>query len=324
MLEAVPTSSTPTQSTGGTDTFIRATEVWQLDDTGERLVLASGIYGDMHDFAAVSGGESFGRGEGLPGRTWAEQRPQVLKSFNPQTFKRTEAANAAGLTAGVSLPVFRGDQLTGVVVFLCAADDDTIGAIEVWAANEDTGGIMALDDGYFGAARHFEWISKHTTFPEGMGLPGGVWGTGRAKLVRDLGASYRFIRSEAAGDAGLTTGLGLPVSSQHDDPFVVTLLSARGTPIARRFEIWAAGASGFTYLDGICENEGEPYGGTIGTALTEVASAAARQVAETGAPLAASATDLADPIAAANGYGSAVGVPVYEGGALAQIVVWYF
>lgn len=63
--------------------------------------LSSGIYGDLHDFAAASGNESFAFGEGLPGRTWAEQKPLVLDSFNPETFKRTDVARVAGLTSGV-------------------------------------------------------------------------------------------------------------------------------------------------------------------------------------------------------------------------------
>ncbi|MEO1693809.1 MAG: GAF domain-containing protein [Pseudomonadota bacterium] len=325
MLQAVASPAPDPAPVADVSTFIQATEVWTPDASGERLVRSSGIYGDLHEFAAVSGGESFAYGEGLPGRTWEQQRPLVLKSFDPSTFKRTAAAEAAGLTAGVSLPVFNGDALVGVVVFLCAANDETIGAIEVWSANDDTGNIMALADGYFGAARHFEWISKHTTFPKSMGLPGGVWETGGAKLVRDLGASHRFIRSEQAGDAGITTGLGLPVASPLSDPFVLTLLSARGTPIARRFEVWSVtGAEAVTYADGICEVEGDPYGGVVGTALSGEASAAVRQVADTGAPLAAAASDLSDPIAVRCGYGSVVGFPVYRGTTLAEIVVWYF
>ncbi|MEO0730472.1 MAG: GAF domain-containing protein, partial [Pseudomonadota bacterium] len=180
MLETNPSSVTPSAATstipaGNGGTFIRVTEVWQVDTGGNRLIRTSGIYGDLHDFAAVSGNESFAFGEGLPGRTWSEQRPLVLKSFNPETFKRTEAAHAAGLTSGISLPIFRGGTFVGVVVFLCAADEDTIGAVEVWSNDAMSGEIMALSDGYFGAAKHFEWISKHTTFPRGMGLPGGVW-----------------------------------------------------------------------------------------------------------------------------------------------------
>jgi len=57
-------------------TFIQASEVWVPD--GDKLVLGKGNYGDLAEFAAVSGAESFARGEGLPGKAWAEGRPVVL------------------------------------------------------------------------------------------------------------------------------------------------------------------------------------------------------------------------------------------------------
>ena len=47
-------------------TFIEVAEVWVPE--GDRLVFGSGNYGALADFAAVSGEESFGRGEGLPGK----------------------------------------------------------------------------------------------------------------------------------------------------------------------------------------------------------------------------------------------------------------
>lgn len=80
--------------------------------------------------------------------------------------------------------------------------------------------------------------------------------------MRDLGSGYKFIRASAARKASLTTGLGLPVPVPGDTPYILTLLSALGTPIARRFEIWDAraarmGQSGKARLtDGICEREG--------------------------------------------------------------------
>lgn len=301
-----------------TRTFVEVAEVWVPE--GDRLVLGKGAYGALDDFAAVSGKESFAKGEGLPGKAWAEARPVVLKEFEGSYFKRTEAAKAAGLTSAVAIPVFAGDTLRAVLTVLCSDDESRIGAIEVWKQKDDN---LVLDDGYYGAAKQFEWVSQHTQFPRGQGLPGGVWASQTPILMRDLGSGYRFIRAESAGKAGLTTGIGIPVPVPGGATFVLTLLSALGTPLARRFEIWDArearmGKSGEAVLiDGICEVEGKlwdednprklsPFKGPLGRVLG------------TGIPVVESAS-----VGLPSGYRTMVGLPVHVGGALSHIVAWY-
>lgn len=308
------------------DTFIKVTEVWTPGDDGV-LRLASGVYGDLSEFAAVSGDESFSLGEGLPGRAWSERRPIVLKEFAGSYFKRTDAALAAGLTAAIALPAFAGDALKGVLVFLFAGDEAKIGAVEIWAASARTDNL-SLVDGYFGAARHFEWISRHTQFPPGQGLPGGALKTGGAVLFRDLGAGYRFIRAESAADAGLTSGLGLPISSARADHHVVTLLSARGTPIARRFEIWNVSKAGeLSLLDAIDTKTAALD--TRAAPVFAVGEGAIGGVARDGAPLAIGDLDptTAGPgelAAAEAGNTTLVAFPIHRDGQLVQVAAWYF
>ncbi|TDL90905.1 GAF domain-containing protein [Meridianimarinicoccus aquatilis] len=300
-------------------TFIEVAEVWVPE--GDRLTLANGAYGPHEAFAEASRQESFAKGEGLPGRAWSEERPVVLKEFDGSYFKRTEAAKAVGLTAAVAVPVFAGSKLKAVLVVLCADDAVRTGAIEVWAEKD---GVLALNDGYYGAATHFEWVSQHTQFPRGQGLPGGVWSAQTPILMRDLGSGYRFIRSESAGKAGLTTGLGLPIPVPGGDSFVLTLLSAKGTPIARRFEIWdaraaKAGAPGTAKLiDGICEREGPLWDAeNAGNEKTAKAwSGPIGRVLGTGVPTTQTG-------AGANGYQMMVALPIHRGGELAHIVAWY-
>ena len=300
-------------------TFVEVSEVWVPKDG--RVVLEKGNYGRHEDFAAVSGAESFGPGEGLPGKAWAEARPVVLKEFEGSYFKRTEAAKAAGLTSAVAVPVFAGEELKAVLTVICADGGDRVGAIEVWTEKD---GLLMLDDGYYGAAKHFEFVSQHTHFPRGQGLPGGVWASRTPILMRDLGAGYKFIRSDSAGKAGLTTGLGLPIPVPGDATYVLALLSARGTPIAHRFEIWdarpeAAGRDGGAVLiDGICAREGAlwdeeterrilPWQGLIGRVLG------------TGIPL----IEGAGTAGIQAGYDSVVVLPIHSGGELSHLVAWY-
>ncbi|MBJ3763741.1 GAF domain-containing protein [Maribius pontilimi] len=300
-------------------TFVEVTEIWIPE--GDRLVLSGGVYGPHDRFAEASRAETFALGEGLPGKAWAEARPVVLKAFDGSYFKRTEAARQVGLTSAVAIPIFAGRTLKAVVVVLCADDATRTGAIEVWA---EADGILTLADGYYGAATHFEWVSQHTSFPRGQGLPGGVWSALTPILMRDLGSGYRFVRSESAGQAGLTTGLGLPIPVPGGATFVLTLLSAKGTPIARRFEIWDARAAktgtrdAAKLVDGICERDG-PLWDPENAGRERVATAwegPIGRVLATGVP-------VAETGAAAQGYAMMVAMPIHRGGELAHVVAWY-
>lgn len=299
-------------------TFVEVSEVWVPE--GDRLVLAGGDYGGLDAFAAASGKESFARGEGLPGKAWAEARPIVLKGFDGSYFKRTEAAHAAGLTAAVAIPVFARDELKAVLVVLCADDDDRTGAIEVWAERD---GVLKLDDGYCGAAEQFEWVSRHTQFPRGQGMPGGVWAAATPMLMRNLGSGYRFVRAESAAKAGLTTGLGLPVPVPGGASYVLTLLSARGTPLARRFEIWDARqvkvgrGGGAVLIDGICAVEGALWDDETPRKATAWQGPVGR-VLGSGVPLAER-----DGGGLPAGYRSVVALPIHGPHGLAHIVAWY-
>ena len=300
-------------------TFVEVAEVWVPER--DRLVLASGVYGPHEAFAAATRQESFAKGEGLPGRAWADACPVVLKSFDGSYFKRTDAAKAVGLTAAVAIPVFAGSTLKAVVVVLCADGDTRVGALEVW---EERDGALRLRDGYYGAATDFETSSQTAAFAVGQGLPGGVWAAKRPILMRDLGAGHGFLRAESAVRAGLKRGLGLPVPVPGGGLYVVTVLSAPSTPIARRFEIWDARSSRTGLqdtarrIDGICDRDGPlwdpenagnervahvwkgPVGRVLGTGLP---------VTETGA--------------AALGFAMVVAVPILLDGELSHIVAWY-
>ncbi|MGP6088592.1 GAF domain-containing protein [Antarctobacter jejuensis] len=308
-------------SDAAAQTFVKVSEVWVPD--GDVLKLADGSYGDLEAFEEASRATQFARGEGLPGKAWAEGRPVVLKGFDGSYFKRTEAAKAAGLTSAVAVPVFDGETLKAVLVVLCGDDETHVGAIEIWHEQD---GLLMLDDGYYGAARHFEWVSQHTHFPRGQGLPGGVWASNTPMLMRELGSGYKFIRADSAGRAGLTTGLGVPIPVPGGKTFVLTLLTALGTPIARRFELWDArpakvgSKSAAILMDGICERDGplwtddtqteprrvEPWQGVIGKAL-----GTGLPVVESGAP------------GVTAGYKTMVALPIHHDGDIAHIVAWY-
>lgn len=296
--------------------FIQATEVWLPDDSGERLVLGGGFYGAHKGFGGMSSGRGFARGEGLPGRVWAEGRPVFVADMPGAGLPRSAAAERAGLTVAAAVPVFAGAALKGVLVLLCGEDEDRSGAVEIWRGED---GVMSLDGGFYGAARAFAEVSRATTFERGQGLPGGVWAAEAAMLMRDLGRASGFVRAKAAQAAGLVAGLGAPVPTPGGEPFVLALLSARATPIARRFEVWevAGGRGGrppvATLTDGLCEVEGPLWGkerqlqawqGAVGRAMAS------------GAPVAESSPAGAP-------HAGQVALPIHRHAEVTQVVAWF-
>jgi hypothetical protein len=240
--------------------FIRIAEVWVPAQDHTLLEFGGGLFGQAKSFAAATRSLCFGRGEGLPGQAWDEGRPILLKDFDSLHFHRTAAAKAAGLSCAIALPLFIGTTLKAVLVLFCGDDDARSGAIELWHNNPRVTSDMTLVDGFYGTASDsFEALSKDTFLPRGTGLPGLAWQRGSAVFMENLGESARFLRGETAAEAGITRGLAFPCPTATEEAYVMTLLSALGTPIAQRIENWAPDAHrqqlqrGF----GFCETRGD-------------------------------------------------------------------
>lgn len=221
-------------------TFIKVTEIWIPDKDRTLLEFGSGLYGSLSDFKNASKQEHFAYGEGLPGKAWAAGHPIVLTQFDHSYFKRTEAAHQAGLTCGIALPIFSGDFLLAVVVFLCGDDEELAGAIEVWSNDNDSENneTLSVTAGYYGTLEHFENMSKLVKLAKGDGITGIAWATGMPVLIEDIGQAKEFIRAGDAQQAGISTGLAIPVANCNERCYVMTFLSAKATPLAKRIQIW--------------------------------------------------------------------------------------
>jgi len=225
-------------------TFIKVTEIWVPDKQRTHLEFGSGLYGGLIEFKAASEQQQFAYNEGLPGKAWAEGRPLVLKEFEQSYFKRTAAAKAVGLTCGIAIPVFSGDFLLAVVVFLCADDEHHAGAIEVWSNQRSSKLSLAVIDGYYGSLRHFEQISRDISVSKDQGLAGLAWAQGLPVLIDDISKADGFIRANDAKQAGITMGIGIPVSDNLSASYIMTFLSAKATPLAKRIQIWVPDLQG--------------------------------------------------------------------------------
>ena len=309
-------------------TFIRATEIWTPSRDGQHLDLTSGLYGELEYFELISRGMRFDYDEGLPGKAWAEGKPIVLKNLTNSYFRRGDAAMTEGLTCAVALPIYgsaEGKELSAVIVFFCGDDKFHVGALELWGIPE--GEIdMSLEDGYFGTAERFEFTSRHTTFPRKMGLPGKVWDEGMPVIMEDLGRAGQFVRRDAAEKVGISRGIGIPAWGGDGREFVLTFLSARNSPIAKRFETWVPTDHGFAFDSGYCESGCDLaalHADTVPAADTGIFAKAR----ESGAPMIGKdliTMDFPPSKAAAQiGLENMVALPIFVSGQFKAILAWY-
>lgn len=310
-------------------TFIQVSEIWTPSKDRRLLEFHAGLYGPHKAFRAQSERMCFGYDEGLPGKAWAARHPIILKDLEHSYFLRGTAARQAGLTCGVALPVFAGDYLTAVLVFFCGDDEEHVGAIELWHNNPAKEPDMGLADGYFGQADSFAWIAQRTRFLPGFGLPGLVWQSGLPEVMADLGHSHRFVRRDDARRVGINKGLGLPAGYLPGQNYVMTFLSALGTPIARRFEVWvpSPGGDALVFHSGDCDRQpdfaaayagvGLPLGvSPLGQAWLTALPVVTETLAEDASPIGASAREA--------GLASMAAIPVLEAGRLKAVVGLYF
>ncbi len=303
-------------------TFIKVTEIWVPTKDRARLEFSAGLYGPLNEFRVASEKESFAYDEGLPGKAWAAGHPVVLTEFDHSYFKRTKPAKKAGLTCGIALPVFSGEFLMAVVVFLCGDDQHHAGAIELWSNSAGKNTELAVIDGYYGTLDDFEGISRKMKFTRGSGLPGQVWETGMPVLIEDLGQSPAFIRSADARKAGITTALGIPVSVVGDQVYIMTFLSAKATPIAKRLQIWVPDESGQRL---VCQagysKQNDELAEIFETISVRKGEGLLGRVWLTGVPVIRnnSGCTLAE-----GGLSSMLAMPVIEGGHLKAVVTFLF
>jgi len=310
-------------------TFIQVAEIWVPSRNRQRLEWHAGMYGADHaTFRNATEGMTFAFDEGLPGKAWSQRRPVLFVDLQIPAFLRADAARNAGLRSGVAIPVLAGDFLLAVVVLFCGDDAEHVGTIELWHNDAQISSGLTLEDGYFGQLDAFEVISRRTEFRRGFGLPGLAWQTGKPVVMADLGHSQRFVRRADALRVGINKGLAIPFSLVAGHTYVLTFLSALGTPIARRFEIWEPGTHGsLEFAGGDCDcdpNFARAYEGVVfppgvgplGATLRNGLPCLIESLADDFTPLGVAAREA--------GLHAMLALPTIENGRLTSVVAMYF
>ena len=307
--------------------LVRAFEVWVPNRSRSALRFTSGFYrgyatgpGDLDVEVAV--------GQGLPGQVLERRRPVILEDLTAfRGFLRPEVAAESGFSAGVGFPVLRRGVVRAVVTLLFATPEDAIGAYEIWTADAARQ-RLAWSDGYYGDLDAFGAVSRETTFAFGEGIPGQVAQSEGPVLFHSLTAEAGFVRSEVAAEAGLSAGLGLPISGADAVEQVVLLLTSSSTPLARVMEVWRPNGRGTLHLsagyygplDGFAEVSRQTTFRTGVGLPGRVYQSKAPVVFER---LTAEAGFVRSAAAARSGLQAALGVPVFHGGRVRAVVVLF-
>lgn len=224
---------------GGASAFVQVVEIWVPD--GNLLRHHSGVYGTHTDLARASAKTTFRKGQGLPGTAWGKGAPVAWPELRHQ-LGGFDFTASDGLHAGIAIPIYRGEQLSAVLVFLFGDPARAGGAVEVW---EPKGELLVHAGAYYGCLEPaFGRVSRRLTFPRGRGLPGMTWMHGRPYLIEDLRAWDYFVRAMLAREYGVESGIGIPFYRGGRVAQVVTLLSRESSPIARAFEVWTPDGEG--------------------------------------------------------------------------------
>lgn len=299
--------------------FIRVVEIWRPDPDKGGLVLADGAYGGLDEFQKASADTVFPYGKGLPGLAWQARHPKILSKFENSVFARTEIAHEAGLTSAVAIPIFAGEFVQAVILFLCGNSldsEEATGAIEVWCEDVELG-CLKLSEGYYGDLQKFETLSRSIQFQKGVGLPGEVFSKEEPKLIPDITEdTSAFLRAKYAKEVGISAGVGIPFFGEGDNA-VLTFLSSQATPIALRFEVWKP-----SEVEDVLEFKGGIAGGATVTEPAGKELAIAR-----GAHTIGAAWQFGMPLIAtgekADGHDSLLVIPVIQKGKLNSILACY-
>ena len=165
----------------------------------------------------------------------------------------------------------------------------------------------------------------------GTGLPGIVWDTGMPMFIDDLGRGQRFLRAASATKVGINRGLAIPCAQTGPDTWVLAFLSALGTPLARRIEVWLPDAQRselhrvagfcevlgkFPAVEGDCDKPIARGASTLGMTLVTGIPAISQHASDEPGELGESAW--------AAGLEVLLAMPLLQGGRLLAVIDWYF
>jgi hypothetical protein len=189
-----------TEPLNKTISLVQAVQIWHV---GQKLELTSS-YGNISSLSFVQ---------------------KVVSDRLPHLERTSEGA-------WLGLPFAPKGKTEAVVVLFCNIEKV---ALELW--HPGASGKLELAQGIYGD-KHFEEVSQATRFGVLEGLPSQTFDSAEPVLFETLTRARGFLRAEAAAQAGLVAGLGIPLLEHDSVKSSLVLLTSRDTPLAQRLEVW--------------------------------------------------------------------------------------
>lgn len=292
--------------------MLQGAEVWV--PRAELLISRAGAYGTHTEFARVSARSTFRRGEGLPGNVWSAGQALLWRDLGMH-FVRAEHAAAAGIDAAVGFPIFRGQDLTAVVVLLLTHLSESAGCIELWHTDEELR-ILKHEAGHYCQAADFARFSRLSQFQYDTGLPGTTY-RGTPLIMADVRASSSFVRSALASRSGLKCGVGIPLFRGRSVQQVLTLIASERSPFLRWAEVWMRTHDGLRLEAAAFDDDDESAESVPAIARGGRLKELALRVLDAGLPVVVAGAGSDEP-------SITLGVPVHDGDLLRSVVCLAF
>jgi hypothetical protein len=206
---------------GGRDQSAGCIEVWESNGKGE-LEHADGYYGTLDEFERVSQQCRFPRGVGLPGLVFQHGVPQIIDDLKKSnSFLRAAAARDSGVESGLGLPLYCGDNIAQVILFLSAQSTPLARAFEVWLPDDSDGRLRRGQAFYMPELETFGETRRTLSFAPGEDLAGRVFETTLPFVVSTQTRAYGQL--DLAREAGINIAVALPIDDGHNVRAVVLM-----------------------------------------------------------------------------------------------------
>ncbi|MEK6589162.1 MAG: PAS domain-containing protein [Nitrospinota bacterium] len=142
--------------------------------------------------------------------------PFAICSISTDITERKQAEEKINLLQILSQHISEANDfhsaLNAAIIKICGITGWAMG--EVWIPGSNGIVLEYCHENYTigNSSKKFAEHSKGLTFPIGIGLPGRVWSSKRYELLKDISLNGPiFLRSVAALEAGIRSGLGIPI-----------------------------------------------------------------------------------------------------------------
>ena len=215
--------------------MIQYAEVWVPSDDRSFLQRQSTVRSGSETQRARSDSTPAMADSGLVFSTAQSKSVTILQEEPSHLLDQISEQAEIDLNCVVTIPVCSRQQCRGVVVLGLGTG---YGAAELW--QRDDRDELAVKAAHYSGLPSFEFITRHTKFPKGAGVPGRVWSGGRAIIGNNLQNNASFIRSFGNDPATVTDTVGIPVGLTGGYPkSVLLLLSTLQSPLAREVQLWS-------------------------------------------------------------------------------------